>query len=268
MQLPPPSASEPETSTFQSVVFVQTDLLAIATHPDDIELHVSGTLMKTADQGGSFALCDLTRGERGTRGSAELRSLETEGANRILGISSENRWNLGIPDGDVRITEATILSIVRAIRYFRPRILLLPSERDRHPDHENAHRLIREAWFNSGLTALETEHEGASQKPHRPELLLTFAHSWEFEPDFIVDITDQFERKIEAIAAYGSQFTIPGKTSAEELNQPSTFISGEEFIEYLTARMRRWGFMIGTKYGEGFGKLGGPLKVNDVRHLL
>ncbi len=247
---------------------MNTDILAVAAHPDDIELHVSGTLLRTADLGGSFAICDLTRGERGSRGSAALRAEETKRANEVLGIDETHRWNLAIPDGDIRITPENTLRVVRAIRRFRPRILLLPSESDRHPDHENAYRLVREAWFNSGLTAVETEYEGEAQEPHRPELLLTFAHAWEFEPDLIVDIGDQFDRKLEAIAAYSSQFTIPGSNRSESREEPETFISGEDFMEYLIARMRRWGFMIGRRYGEGFRKLGGPIRVDDVRTLL
>ncbi|MGE3800369.1 MAG: bacillithiol biosynthesis deacetylase BshB1 [Candidatus Kapaibacterium sp.] len=244
------------------------DLLAIAAHPDDVELHVSGTLLKTVDLGGTVAICDLTRGERGTRGSGELRAEETRQANRAMGIDEANRWNLGIPDGDIRITEENILSVVKALRHFRPRILLFPSQHDRHPDHENGHRLIREGWFNSGLTAVESEFDGVPQKPHRPELLLMYAHSWEFEPDLIVDISQQFERKMEAIAAYSSQFSIPGQTSTEDTDEPQTFISSHDFMEYIIARMRRWGFMVGGKYGEAFQKLGGPLKVDDLRTLL
>lgn len=223
--------------------------------------------MKTADLGGSFALCDLTRGERGTRGSAELRDEETQRANRILGIDDRDRWNLEIADGNIRITEDHLLRVVRAIRHFRPTTLLLPSESDRHPDHENAHRLIREAWFNAGLIAVETDYNGSSQEPHRPEILLTFAHGWEFEPDLIVDISNQFSRKMDAIAAYSSQFTLPDSSPFANTNEPETFISGTDFMEYMIARMKRWGFMIGRTYGEGFRKLGGPIRIDDIRTL-
>jgi len=248
-----------------------TDLLAIAAHPDDIELYVSGSLMRTADLGGSFAICDLTRGERGTRGSAETRGKETEEANKIMGIDASRRCNLEIPDGDIRLNEENRGRLVQAIRHFRPRILIFPSVSDRHPDHENAHRLVREAWFTAGLSTVETEYQGRPQEPYRPDIQLTFCHVWEFEPDMIVDISDQFERKLATIAAYSSQFTIPSVNTNSDTNcsqEPETLISGENFMEYLIARMRRWGFIIGARYGEGFQKLDSPIKINDLRDLL
>lgn len=244
------------------------DVLAVAAHPDDIELHIAGTLLRTADRGGSFAVCDLTRGERGTRGSATLRNNETERANRVLGIDESRRWNLEIPDGDVRVVPENVEKVVRAIRHFRPSILLFPSEQDRHPDHENAHRLVREAWFNAGLRAVLTEHEGKAQAPFRPERGYMFFHAWEGTPDFVVDISEQFQRKLEAIACYSTQFTLPGQHRTDDSGEPQTFISGEGFMEYIIARMRRWGFMVGTQYGEGFTTIGTPLKVQDLRDTL
>ena len=251
------------------------DILAVVAHPDDAELNIAGTLLRTADRGGSFAICDLTRGERGTRGSATLRAEETAKANRALGIDPTLRWNLGIPDGDIRITHDNLHKLVQAIRHFRPSILLFPWNQDRHPDHENAHRLTREAYFNAGLTALDSlGPDGTPQLPFRPERLYTFFHTWEAQPDFIVDISAQFEQKLEAIAAYGSQFTVPGLHRPELLiadkadEEPATFISGEDYMEALIARMRHWGFMIGAKYGEAFKTIGSPLKVDDIRHTL
>lgn len=244
------------------------DILAIVAHPDDVELHIAGTLLRTADLGGSFAICDLTQGERGTRGSATLRSQETERANRALGIDSSLRWNLGIPDGDIRVVPENVNKVVRAIRYFRPSIILFPTPQDRHPDHQNAHRLVHEAWFNAGLRAVITEHEGEEQTPFRPERGYMFFHAWEGTPDFIIDVSDQFERKLEAIAAYSSQMTVPGRSVADNSGEPQTFISGEGFMEYIIARMRRWGFMIGAQYGEGFVTIGNPLKVRDLRDTL
>ena len=264
-------ATHHKQNFYYSITITLTDILAIAAHPDDIELYVSGSLMRTAEHGGSFAICDLTRGERGTRGSVETRNQETAAANKVLGIDASYRWNLAMPDGGIRISEESVLHLVQAIRYFRPRILLFPSASDRHPDHENAHRLAREAWFNAGLHAVETTYENQTQEPHRPDIQLTFCHVWEFEPDIIVDISNQFDRKLKAIAAYSSQFTFPGITATDnelDSQEPETLISGTDFTQYLIARMRRWGFMIGTEYGEGFQKLGSPIKLNDLQDLL
>lgn len=246
------------------------DILAVVAHPDDAELNIAGTLLRTADLGGSFAVCDLTRGERGTRGSAQLRAEETANANTALGLDENMRWNLGIPDGDIRITQENLSKLVRTIRHFRPSILIFPWSEDRHPDHENTHQLVREAYFNAGLTAVETfGPDGTAQDPHRPERLHTFFHTWEAKPDFIVDISDQLERKLQAIAAYSSQFTVPNLRQAGSVtNQPETFISGQDYMEAIIARMRHWGFMIGTKYGEAFRTVGSPLKVSDIRHTL
>lgn len=244
------------------------DVLAFAAHPDDAELHIAGTLMRTADLGGSFAICDLTRGERGTRGSSDLRAKETHQANLVLGIDESLRWNLGIPDGDIRVTPENVELVVRAIRYFRPSIVLFPCERDRHPDHQNAHRLVHEGWFNAGLRAVTSEHDGEEQMPHRPERAYAYFHAWEGTPDFIVDIDDQFTRKMDAIGAYASQFTMPGSALRGDQDEPATFISGEEFMEYMIARMRRLGFMIGARYGEGFATIGSPLKIRDLRDTL
>ena len=246
------------------------DILAVVAHPDDAELNIAGTLLRTADQGGSFAICDLTRGERGTRGSAALRAEEADNANAALDIDTDRRWNLEIPDGDIQITPENVNKLVRAVRHFRPSILIFPWTQDRHPDHENTHRLTREAYFNAGLTAVQTTGiDGNPQLPHRPKRLHTFFHTWETKPDFIVDISNQFERKLQAIAAYESQFTLPNRGPSQTSSQePATFISGEDYMEAIIARMRHWGFMIGVKYGEAFRTVGSPLKVSDLRHTL
>ena len=240
------------------------DILAIAAHPDDLELNIAGTLIKSAESGRTVALCDLTRGERGTRGSAKLRAEETAQASRIMGVDDADRWNLGLPDGGIAVTDQSVLEVVTVLRHFRPKVLLFPWERDRHPDHERAHELVRRAYFDAGLRHVETRWNGEKQAPHRPERLYTFMQSYERTPDFIVDITAQFERKLDAIAAYSSQFTIPGRTPATSSNEPETFISAPDFMEFAIARMRHWGFMIGTRYGEGFCTVSGPVKIDDL----
>ncbi|MDB5035857.1 MAG: bacillithiol biosynthesis deacetylase BshB1 [Chlorobi bacterium] len=238
------------------------DILAISAHPDDVELCVAGTLMKARDAGRTFAICDLTEGERGTRGTVETRRDETRRANDILGLSAGDRWNLGMPDGNIQINQENTLKVVRAIRHFRPKVLLFSWDNDRHPDHEDVNRLVRRAVFDSGLTMVETAWNGERQKPHRPERMYCFFHTYERTPDFVVDITEQIERKIQVIEAYGTQFTMPGREKDD--NEPQTFISTPAFAESLLARMRHWGFMIGATYGEPFVTVHGPIKVNDL----
>ncbi len=240
------------------------DILAIAAHPDDIELNCAGTLLAMADAGRSVAVCDLTAGERGSRGSRELRAEETRRANQALGITDEQRMNLAIPDGNIEVNKENVLKVVRAIRYFRPEIILFPWAHDRHPDHEHTNRLVREACFDSGLVHVQSEWNGAPQTPHRPKRMYMFYHSFDEHPDFVVDISDQFQRKLQAIAAYSSQFTIPGISLPFETDSPHTFISNPEFIEFIIGRMRHWGFMIGARYGEAYATLGMPLKVGDL----
>jgi bacillithiol biosynthesis deacetylase BshB1 len=244
------------------------DILAIAAHPDDLELNIAGTLIKSAEAGRSIALCDLTRGERGTRGSATLRSEETARASAIMGIGDADRWNLEMPDGGIAVTDENVLKVVAVLRHFRPEVLLFPWERDRHPDHERAHELVRRAYFDAGLRHVETEWNGQAQQPHRPARLYTFMQSYERTPDFIVDISAQFERKLDAIAAYSSQFTIPGRTPESSSSEPETFISAPDFMEFAIARMRHWGFMIGARYGEAFVTVQGPVKVGSLADTL
>jgi N-acetylglucosamine malate deacetylase 1 len=241
------------------------DILAISAHPDDIELNISGTILKALASGRTVAICDLTQGERGTRGSMELRAEETRRANRVLGIPDENRWNLKIPDGNIEASEENRMRVVRAIRHFRPKVLLFSWERDRHPDHEQGHRLVRDAYFDAGLRQVESEWNGRRQEPHRPEKMYCFFHTYERTPDFVVDISDHIEGKLAAIAAYSSQFTVPGHHEAREDDpEPPTFISGTDFIEAALGRMRHWGFMVGVRYGEAFTTVSGPLKINDL----
>jgi bacillithiol biosynthesis deacetylase BshB1 len=243
------------------------DILAFAAHPDDAELCISGTLLKARSLGRSIAICDLTQGERGTRGSMDLRYQETERANAVLGLTHETRWNLGMPDGGIETTKESVEAVVRAIRHFRPAVMIFPWEKDRHPDHERAHRLVRQAYFDSGLRHVETHFEGP-QEPHRPQRLFTYLQRYERTPDFIVDISDVIDQKLEAIAAYSSQFTVPGRQPEERLGEPATFVSRPEFMEYMIARMRHWGFLIGATYGEGFCTVEGPMKVRDLMDLV
>lgn len=246
------------------------DILCVAAHPDDAELHCGGSLLRTAALGGSFAICDLTEGERGTRGTRQTRSAETEEACRRMGLDRSRRVNLAIPDGGITATPEHLTRLVRTIRHFRPSILLIPSPDDRHPDHGAAHRLAREAWFNAGLRGVASETDGRPQEAFRPGTLLTYDHAWEREPDVVVDISDVFERKLDLLAAYGTQFSVPGRDRGDRMGseEPETFISGENFMSYMIARMRRYGFQIGAEYGEAFHLPSGPVGLDDLRNLV
>lgn len=239
----------------------KVDLLVVAAHPDDAELYVGGTILRTLDRGGSVAICDLTEGEMASRGTVESRRAETEAATSLLGLDpSTDRVNLGLPDGRLDDTDRAVTLLADVIRRYSPDIVVIPSP-DRHPDHTAANRIGRRAWYLAGLTNYETPSSDASA--HRPRLLLEVDHVHESAPDLVLDISAQYERKIRAIEAYGTQFSLnPDDTS------PATLISDPSFATAMTARMRSHGFSIGVEYGEAFRIIGGPVPISDLRDLL
>ena len=228
------------------------DILAFGAHPDDVELAAAGTLIRAARAGARTGIITLTRGEMGTRGSPAARAAEFDAASDIQGLSHHEM--LGLPDGRLAADDASREAIVREIREHRPRIVLLPYWEDRHPDHPATSKIVQEAAFLAGLRKLDT-----GQEPHRPAELVYYMASWEFEPGFIVDISDVIEEKRRAIAAYGSQVFTPSGPGSD----PPTFISSEHFQELLLARMAHYGRLIGKKYGEPF-RIRGYLEVNDL----
>lgn len=223
---------------------MKLDLLAIGAHPDDVELSCGGTLIKVIKQGRKVGILDLTRGELGTRGSQHIREEEANEATKILGVPV--RENLGLKDGDIEISGASKRQLIQIIRHYKPNILLFPHWLERHPDHEHAHRLCREAWFYSGLEKIETTLNGKKQEPFRPRSYYHFMQTYEFAPSFVVDISDEFEQRMNAVRAFKSQFYDPQSTSRE------TFLSTPEFMELLTTRFEYFGDRIGVKYGEPF----------------
>ncbi len=223
---------------------MKLDVLVIGAHPDDVELSCGGTVAKLVRQGHSVGLVDLTEGEMGTRGSREIRAAEAAEAGRILGIAS--RDTLRIPDAGIENTRENILALVRLIRQHRPDVLLIPHSVDRHPDHEHAHILAREAWFYAGLRKIETEFGGKPQEAHRPRSYYHFMQWFEFPPSFIVDISETFDVRIEAMRAFRSQFYDPSST------EPGTILSTPEFLELIRTRAEYYGDKIGVKYGEAF----------------
>lgn len=236
------------------------DVLAFAAHPDDVELSIGGTMCLLHAQGYTTGIVDLTRGERGTRGTPEDRAAEAEAAGRILGLSA--RENLGMPDGDVAPTPERVLAAAAAIRRHRPRIVLLNAPEDRHPDHGNAARLVGEALFTAGLAAVETPGaDGQPLAPWRPHHALHYMQSIEFTPTFVVDVTPVWTQRMEALRAFKSQFDAGD-------DGPQTFISTPAFVQWVEARARSYGYRIGATYGEPLLYRHGPVGVTDLMQTL
>mgnify|MGYP000980974680 FL=1 len=216
------------------------DILVFAAHPDDVELACSGTVLKHISLGYKVGIVDLTRGELGTRGSAEIRAEETRVASSILGIHS--RENLGFRDGFFEIDEAHLLRVVEVIRKYQPELILANAASDRHPDHRRAGDLVSRANFLSGLVKIET----ANQTAWRAKVVYRYIQDNYIEPDFVVDISGFEAKKLEAIKAFKSQFYDPNST------EPKTPISREDFLDFILARAKQLGRPINAEYGEGF----------------
>lgn len=225
---------------------MKLDLLAIAPHPDDVELACSGTLMLHIAQGMKVGVIDLTRGELGTRGTAASRLAEAAAAAQVMGIHL--RENLGMEDGFFANDKAHQLQLIQAIRRFQPEVVIANALEDRHPDHGRAARLIADSCFLSGLRKIETSWEGRLQAAWRPKQVFHFMQDRYLKPDFILDISDYMERKIAAIRCYRSQFFVQDYASDE----PQTYISTPEFLDSIIGRAQILGKRIGVKYGEGF----------------
>ena len=218
------------------------DVLAFGAHPDDLELGCGGTIAKLVQQGYRVVLCELTRGEMGTRGSKAIRTREAKLAAEILGVV--DRRNLELPDGNIEVSRKNILKLVTLIRELRPSLLLIPYGIERHPDHIHTHQLCKEAWYYSGLEKLKTKAHGIEQKRHRPHHYFEYLQWYEFEPSFIVDISDTFKIKMDAIRSHSSQFYNP------KSKEPETKLSKPEFLAIIETRCRYYGSKIGVQYGE------------------
>lgn len=240
----------------------QLDVLALAAHPDDVELCAAGTMLVLADQGYRTGIVDFTRGELGTRGTPEGRLEEAAAASEILGLAA--RDNLGLPDGDIQNTKANQLELIRRIRRYRPHIVLATAEKVRHPDHGNATQLSVDALFYSGLRKVETvEDDGTPQEPWRPHHVLHYMQALDFEPTLVVDVSSVWERRVQALLAYKSQFYNPAASSTAD-DEPETYISNPDFFHWVEARARVQGYRIGATYGEGFLYRHGPIGVTDL----
>ncbi|MGA9118276.1 MAG: bacillithiol biosynthesis deacetylase BshB1 [Bacteroidota bacterium] len=237
---------------------MKLDVLAIGAHPDDVDLSCGGTIIKLGKLGKGVGIVDLTRGEMGTRGTQEIRLQEALDAAKVLGVTI--RENLGLPDGNIEGTMENKLPLVQVIRKYRPDVLLMPYWMDRHPDHEHAYTLSRESWFLAGLLKVETFDDGKRQEPWRPRAYYHYMQWHQFAPTFIVDITDEFEQRMECVRAFRSQFYDPSSQERE------TVLSTPEFLEMLKTRMAYFGDRIGVRFGEPFFSEH-PVKIHDI-HLL
>ena len=222
----------------------QLDIIAFGAHPDDVELSCGGTIAKEVSSGKKVGIVDLTRGELGTRGSADIRNKEAKKAASILGISL--RENLGFRDGFFKNDEAHQLEIIKILRKYRPKMVLCNSQTDRHIDHGRAASLVHDACFLSGLRKIETVVDEITQKAWRPSQVYHYMQ-WNNDPcDFVVDISEFIDNKMKAILAYSSQLY------DENSNEPETPISSQQFLDSIRSRAADLGRIIGVSYAEGF----------------
>jgi bacillithiol biosynthesis deacetylase BshB1 len=234
---------------------MKLDLLAIAAHPDDVELTCGGTLIKMARRGYTTGILDLTRGEMGTRGTAETRAKEAAKAARILGVSI--RENVGLPDAGLAVVQEQKLAVAEHIRRLRPHTVILPYWEGRHPDHYTAGRLTYEGCFLAGLKRLPISGE-----PFRPANVLYTTFDYPMRPTFVVDISREYARRQRAVLAYGSQF----RPTKRERGAGKVFIPLDQLDERVGVIARSFGEMIGTQYGEGF-YVREVLQIEDVVKL-
>lgn len=237
------------------------DILAIGVHPDDVELSASGALLRHADMGYTFGMLDLSAGEMGTRGDADTRRSEALEAARLLG--ARFRVQLDIPDALFTHAPEQWLKIVRVIRAAQPQIVLCNAPDDRHPDHGRAARLCSDACFYAGLKKIETRDDaGNPQQSWRPVAVYHYIQDRHLQPDFVIDIGAWFDRKMQAIMAFKSQFYDPEAPQ----DQPQTPISTPDFLRFMEAKARVFGRSIQAEYAEGFivGRVPG---VDNLFHL-
>ena len=226
-------------------------LLAFGVHPDDVELSCSGSLVVEKNKGNKTGIIDLTQGELGTRGTAETRSEEAAKSAQLLKV--DVRENLKMADGFFKNDQESQLKIIKVLRKYQPEIIFVNAPDDRHPDHGRAAQLVQDSAFLSGLRKIETSDKGENQEVWRPKYVFNYIQDKYFEPDFLIDISDVINIKIEAIKAFSTQF-YTGKSEGKksEGNEPQTYISSPEFFDSVVSRAAMFGKMIGVKYAEGF----------------
>ncbi|MFC4269419.1 bacillithiol biosynthesis deacetylase BshB1 [Polaribacter marinivivus] len=223
---------------------MKLDILAFGAHPDDVELGCGATIAKEISLGKKVGIVDLTRGELGTRGSADLRDEEAKKSAEILGVSV--RENLGFSDGFFKNDKEHQLVIIKMIRKYRPEIVLCNAIDDRHIDHGKGSKLVSDACFLSGLLKIETKVNDKLQEKWRPNNVYHYIQWKNINPDFVVDVTGFIEKKVDSILAYSSQFFDP------KSNEPETPITSKNFLDSITYRAKDLGRIIGVEYAEGF----------------
>ncbi|RNC86455.1 MAG: bacillithiol biosynthesis deacetylase BshB1 [Winogradskyella sp.] len=223
---------------------MKLDILAFGAHPDDVELGCGAVIAKEVSKGRKVGIIDLTRGELGTRGTAETRDEEAAIAAKILGV--EIRENLGFADGFFTNDKAHQLEIIKMIRLYRPEIVLCNAVEDRHIDHGKGSKLVSDACFLSGLVKIDTEFDGRPQEQWRPRLVYHYIQWKDLEPDIAIDVTGFIDKKMEAVLAYKTQFYDPNS------KEPETPISSKNFTDSIIYRSRNLGRLIGVEHAEGF----------------
>ena len=223
---------------------MKLDILAFGAHPDDVELGASGTLINHIKMGYKCGIVDLTNGELGTRGTAETRKSEAEESSKILGIVA--RENLNMADGYFVNDADHRLEVVKMIRKYQPKIVLCNAIKDRHPDHGRGSALVSDAIFLSGLLKVVTQLGGVEQAPWRPQAVYHFIQDRFIKPDFVVDVSNVWEQKMQSVLAFKTQFYKPDST------EPDTAISSKDFLDFLKGRAMEFGRPAGFQYAEGF----------------
>ncbi len=223
---------------------MKLDILAFGAHPDDVELGCSGTIAKEISLGKKVGIIDLTRGELGTRGSVEIRNSESAKASEILGVVV--RENLDMRDVFFVNDEAHQLKVIEMIRKYQPEIVLCNAITDRHIDHGKGSKLVSDACFLSGLRQIKTELNGEAQEAWRPKVVYHYIQWQIIEPDFVVDISEFMNKKMESVLAYSSQFYDP------KSNEPVTPIASKNFLDSVKYRAQDLGRLVGVEYAEGF----------------
>ena len=225
---------------------MKIDILAFGAHPDDVELSCGGTILKEINNGKTVAIIDLTKGELGTRGTAQTRATEASNAASILGVSFRN--NLGFSDGFIVNDKSHQLEVIKLIRHYKPEVVLCNAIDDRHIDHGVASKLVSDSCFLSGLVKIETKFNDSlvAQSPWRPKSIYHYIQWKPLTPDFVVDISDHIDKKMESVSAYSSQFY------DSKSKEPDTPISSKNFIDSVRYRAADLGRLTGTLYAEGF----------------
>jgi bacillithiol biosynthesis deacetylase BshB1 len=226
---------------------MKLDILAIGAHPDDVELGCGGTLFKEIKSGKKVGILDLTRGELGTRGTPETRDEESDNASKILGVHI--RENMEFADGFFVNDKKHQIELIKIIRKYRPEIVLCNAIEDRHIDHAKGSNLVSDSCFLSGLIKIDTkcdEDDDCWQEPWRPKFVYHYIQWKNIEPDFVVDISNSIDKKMEAVLAYKTQFYNPNS------DEPETLISSKNFTDSVKYRARDLGRLIGVDYAEGF----------------